>query len=624
MSTFCCQCLALRSIKAPCSMASSSWRLALLLLLTIFSAANTAGTFEAVDRHGDTVWDFRDPATGGTLRINYYWVDGIYQNGEHGCTKRGMYTGNTDTFPVYSPTSDLIIANGAAWCFQAAVKADAERAGADLLPAQRRMLREVVCWNGPAIELGGTPVGSVRENYAGPWGGPEHRVSVTGDGCARCQAGATCTFFLHFASGAYFDTHISIMREVMVTLTGPSVVYARAVPHHTLDKGDSSYLVSYRAWDAGTYTLAVSSDCSRVSNDPTLSSHVLVSLQVAVSDAAAEAANPAPSGSDEGGEGKGEGGGVAGDSGGEGPVVGEQEEAGGPAAIERLPCEFGEYARWVLGAHELANGQAGGGGGSPWLFKPYRCAADNFVRPEEFVTRLAERGVREISFIGDSHMRSVSRHLQFLLSGTFEADRHGNTMWDFRDPATGGTLRVNYYWVDGIYQNGKHGCTNRGMYTGNIDTFPVYSPTSDVIIVNGAAWSFEFCSEPERAYVSHLPKFLEWQLAQPHKPSARFLWRSEAPYPVPLTGCNARRNSALAWANEFARSLSARYCFRYMDFWAIEAPRYIDTCYFEHDGNWYRDSHYSCLYANNTKVYGDVGEAAVRHFMHALVTLHLS
>eukprot|EP00897_Mesotaenium_endlicherianum_P003644 jgi/Mesen1/3307/ME000191S02447 len=411
--------------------------------------------------------------------------------------------------------------------------------------------------------------GTPRPAYAGPPAGPEHRLMISGEGCASCTVGHVCTFFLHFASDAYFDTTLVMMRELLVLLTGPTTIYARAVPHHTLNRGGSSYLVSYKSWDAGTYAVKITSDCSKMA-DGVLRSNVLAQLSVEVRN-------------DDGEGGELAGGGVAGDEGGESAV--------------RTPCEHGEYARWLLGgpsregviAAQVAEAGAAGMSGM-WQYTPYTCAEGSTVQPQDFVGQLAAKGVHELSFVGDSHLRSICTHLH---------------VWDYDDPKSGQHLRINYYWVDGVYHNGEFGCRNRGSYSGRPKDFPVYSPTSDVIVADGGAWSFQ------------------WLVSRPHKHTARFVWRSEAPYPVPLENCWGRRNSALAWANEFARGLSTRYNFQYMDTWPIEAPRYLDTCYKQVGQQWVRDNHYSCPYDDNKKVLGDVGEAVVRYFMQALLHEYL-
>ncbi|CAI5505827.1 unnamed protein product, partial [Closterium sp. Naga37s-1] len=51
-----------------------------------------------------------------TFRINYYWIDGIYRNGEFGCGDRGVASNRTDSFPeVISRTADVTIMNAGAW-----------------------------------------------------------------------------------------------------------------------------------------------------------------------------------------------------------------------------------------------------------------------------------------------------------------------------------------------------------------------------------------------------------------------------------------------------------------------------------------------------------------------------
>eukprot|EP00897_Mesotaenium_endlicherianum_P000363 jgi/Mesen1/10327/ME000797S09811 len=471
-----------------------------------------------------------------------------------------------------------------------------------------RSAREVVCWNSPAIGYGGLPPGSAKEAQLAPQGSPKHRVKAFGEGCARCRAGATCHFRLHFTSGAYFDTNKTIMREMMVALTGPTALHARVVPHRTLDgrrTGVLSYLVSYRAWDAGIYNLTVTSDCSLAPGGTEPASHVLVSFQVAVGEGASRATK-------EGGDGDRDrvsssselaqsgaqevlGGAAAGmprrtlaeDM--PGGMPAEEEVPGGSGAL--TPCQVGE---WVLAPKESPANVT-------WVFKLYSCAEGNFLLPKDFPGRLAEKGVRVV-----------------------DVRKHGDTVWDFVDPRTRARLRLNFYWVDGVFRNGEFGCAHRGLYSRRADTFPAYSPDSDVVVSNAGAWSFAECVEPERAYRARLPEFLEWQVSRPHKATTRFLWRSQPPFPVPYGGCAGRRNSALAWANDFARSECAKYGMGYVDVWPIEAPRYRDTCYQQAGNKWLKDHHYTCQYADFTKVHGDVGEAGVRHFMHALVHLYLA
>eukprot|EP00270_Netrium_digitus_P014219 TRINITY_DN4801_c0_g2_i1.p2 TRINITY_DN4801_c0_g2~~TRINITY_DN4801_c0_g2_i1.p2 ORF type:complete len:131 (+),score=18.56 TRINITY_DN4801_c0_g2_i1:242-634(+) len=126
-----------------------------------------------------------------------------------------------------------------------------------------------------------------------------------------------------------------------------------------------------------------------------------------------------------------------------------------------------------------------------------------------------------------------------------------------------------------------------------------------------------FCDHPERAYASHLPEFLGWITEQPRKEAAKLYWRNTPTFSTIFFGCK-RRNSAFAWANQFAHNLVAGYGIEYLDFWSIEAARYADTCHEEREDGWHRDQHYSCCYEDFSKVQGVVGEAVARTFMHMM------
>ncbi|CAI7864141.1 unnamed protein product [Closterium sp. NIES-53] len=104
--------------------------------------------------------------------------------------------------------------------------------------------------------------------------------------------------------------------------------------------------------------------------------------------------------------------------------------------------------RWVVKAD----------GSLRWAF--YRCAAPE-IPPSEWIGALHERGIREISIVGDSHQRFLAAHLHFLLTAQADKDVkrwQDNLVFDARD-SSNRTLRINFYWIDGIYKNGEFGCT---------------------------------------------------------------------------------------------------------------------------------------------------------------------
>ncbi|GJP48261.1 hypothetical protein CLOM_g7560 [Closterium sp. NIES-68] len=76
------------------------------------------------------------------------------------------------------------------------------------------------------------------------------------------------------------------------------------------------------------------------------------------------------------------------------------------------------------------------------------------------------------------------------------------------------TLRINFYWVDGIYTNGEFGCTHRGAFSQHFDSFPNISLSSDVIIINSGYWAGKRCLHPLSALRTHLPEYLSWAFSQ--------------------------------------------------------------------------------------------------------------
>ncbi|CAI7914272.1 unnamed protein product, partial [Closterium sp. NIES-53] len=95
-----------------------------------------------------------------------------------------------------------------------------------------------------------------------------------------------------------------------------------------------------------------------------------------------------------------------------------------------------------------------------WKWVPFSCAPPE-TPVSEWISSLTSRGIREISIAGDSHHRMLAAHLFYMLSG--EADlRNRKGRHDLAFVARNGrneTLRINFYWVDGIYRNDEFGCT---------------------------------------------------------------------------------------------------------------------------------------------------------------------
>ncbi|CAI5478306.1 unnamed protein product, partial [Closterium sp. Yama58-4] len=92
-----------------------------------------------------------------------------------------------------------------------------------------------------------------------------------------------------------------------------------------------------------------------------------------------------------------------------------------------------------------------------WTFFP---CAPPLSPPSRWISDLRRRGIREINMVGNSHQRVLASHLHFLLSGHVDARlfyaHASHTL--VATNAQKETLRINFYWVDGIYRNGEFGC----------------------------------------------------------------------------------------------------------------------------------------------------------------------
>ncbi|CAI5511790.1 unnamed protein product [Closterium sp. Naga37s-1] len=206
---------------------------------------------------------------------------------------------------------------------------------------------------------------------------------------------------------------------------------------------------------------------------------------------------------------------------------------------------------------------------------------------------------------------------------------HEDMNFTLKDERSGKQLRVNFYWVDGIYRNREYGCSLRGQYTHNYHTFPNISTTANVTIIEGGYWAGKWCAEPLQALRARLPEFFIWALLAARANRARVVFRT--PPPVPNAGSHCSEyavkrgfagpatNLYLAAANRHARQLAASVTrgaeMAVFDSWAVEVPRYGDTCPGDH--------HYSCFLGGQKRtkpvVRGGVGDAVARTFLHFLL-----
>ncbi|CAI7868151.1 unnamed protein product, partial [Closterium sp. NIES-54] len=73
-------------------------------------------------------------------------------------------------------------------------------------------------------------------------------------------------------------------------------------------------------------------------------------------------------------------------------------------------------------------------------------------------------------------------------------------------------LKLNFYWIAGIYNIGQYGCKKKFSNQGG--PFPTISSAADVTIINGGTWIHGFCDAPEDAFGFFLPRFLRWAYLQ--------------------------------------------------------------------------------------------------------------
>ncbi|CAI5529506.1 unnamed protein product [Closterium sp. Naga37s-1] len=285
------------------------------------------------------------------------------------------------------------------------------------------------------------------------------------------------------------------------------------------------------------------------------------------------------------------------------------------------PCQVsGIKGRWVLSKTS----------GFEWRFYP--CSPKEPKRPSGWVAQLVRKGIQEINIVGDSHQRVLSFHLRYLLSG-FADERmvrsHEDMNFTVTDERSGKQLRINFYWVDGIYRNREYGCSLRGQYTHNYHTFPNISTTANVTVIEGGYWAGKWCAEPLQALRARLPEFFIWALLAARANRARVVFRTPPPVPNAGSHCSdyavkrgfagPATNLYLAAANRHARQLAASVTrgaeMSVFDSWAVEAPRYGDTCPGDH--------HYSCFWGGQKRtkpvVRGAVGDAVARTFLHFLL-----
>ncbi|GBG80221.1 hypothetical protein CBR_g30588 [Chara braunii] len=367
-----------------------------------------------------------------------------------------------------------------------------------------------------------------------------------------CVKGFECKFTL---TTKLYYTAVAFNREIMVLLDGPELL----VPDIENTVTYRTWCASFWPWAAGAYNVQIRSDCAGILMATSFS---LVVHEPNVS-------------------------------------VAEQNERR-PAS----PCEKGTRGRWFRTPSGV------------YVWKTWEECDPDRAQPSNWVALLNSRGIREINFVGDSHLRVLSQHLRTLVEGGFSLNHvgyHGDIFHTIVGE-NGTSLTLNFYWVDGIYLNNEFGCINRGMFSGRQGEFPSnISQTADILISNSAAWTWAYCVQAKEAYDKHFPEYVAW-IKSSLGPKTKWVVRSEAPFNGHDLGCSRRTNNGMRYANNMARETAKKEGAEFFNAWNIEGARFLENC-----GAY--DPHYSCPYTflGVAKMWGPVGEAVVTDFMHLLI-----
>lgn len=211
-------------------------------------------------------------------------------------------------------------------------------------------------------------------------------------------------------------------------------------------------------------------------------------------------------------------------------------------------------------------------------------------------------------FVGDSHMRQLFLHVASLLGvhnltshcGGWHGDMshtvllHGSTSGG-ADPGIS-TAVLHYVWIDGIYENGVHGCRNRGQYSGRTTGFPVL-PKADFYFIGAPAhWEAAYCEDPWQACVDSLPAYLAW-IGTHAWPHGQLTWVAANPRGGQMAcpscgcqrGCSGRSNARLLRLNVLGWLMASHGPYRY----ALFDPWAVMTDAFEQEAAAYDGAHFT-------------------------------
>ncbi|CAI5464183.1 unnamed protein product [Closterium sp. Yama58-4] len=389
--------------------------------------------------------------------------------------------------------------------------------GARSRPQQQR--REHVCWTSSGDYSSPSPPG----------------VTIHGRGCGACVRGQRCSFRLSVRAPARWDKGVLLRRkrgwwkrDVTVTMRGPAM---GAGDVRCLDPPRCREMrVTYRLWDGGEYLATMHIGCANLRFSPhyylhlnKTAQHDLVSWPLTVlprtaPNSTAHAQQPhlslphlqPPAAQTN-------------------PPTGSLSRAypEPDSELPKSPCLGASVqARW-----RMRNGL--------YRWEPFLCAHKE-LPASRWIAALEQRGIREISIVGDSHQRFLAVHLYYLLTGQVDmwVKKWRDNLFYVAKDEEGRELKINFYWIDGVYRNGEFGCRFRGSTTHRMTEFPNISTTADVTLFEGGYWGASFCREPLKALRVYLREFVRWGISAVAPGKGRVVFRTIPSFPVRWDSCN--------------------------------------------------------------------------------------
>ncbi|CAI5508542.1 unnamed protein product [Closterium sp. Naga37s-1] len=362
-------------------------------------------------------------------------------------------------------------------------------------------------------------------------------VTIHGRGCATCIRGQRCSFRLSVRAPARWAEGVLHAgkrgwwkRDVTVTMRGPAM---GAGDVRCLDPPRCREMrVTYRLWDGGEYLATMHIGCANLQFSPLYYQHLnktaqhdLVSWPLTVlprtaPNSTAHAQQPRLSLPQL-----------------QPPAAQTNPPPGSPSLSRAYPEPDSELPRnpcvgaSVQGRWRMRNGL--------YRWEPFFCAHKE-LPASSWIAALEQRSIREISIVGDSHQRYFTAHLYYLLTGRADMGVkkwRDNLFYSAKDEE-GRELKINFYWIDGIYRNGEFGCSHRGATTNRTTQFPNISSTADVTLFEGGYWGASFCKQPLKALRVYLREFVRWGISAVAPGKGRVVFRTIPSFAVRWGSCN--------------------------------------------------------------------------------------